>query len=158
MKYILFLLIPIIFSCNKSGGSYTAPPPNITTTTDFRLQYTPAGLVPTLINTGNGIAGTTWVLTRMTVGFVTLFPNDTLRFITNTTYTINSGSDRPYQLTSGVASTNKALTLYFFTPFNGSHWSGQIAGSYLMDKVINNAEFTNIQNTTSRVRAFFKEI
>ena len=133
--------------------------PETQDTTDWQSEYTDAGTLPVNIGTNNNkIMGTKWVLIKMVSSFATEYPNDTLYFVSNNKYTINGGTERNYQLNTITASTNYDLSLYFFTPFNGSHFSGNIGHYFVEDGEMNNIEFHNMQNTTSTVRAWFKKI
>lgn len=129
-------------------------------TTNWQNTYGNGGVIPN--NNGgttlNDLVGTTWVLTRMMSGFANSYPNDTIRFTDNTHYTINNGAVRNYLLTSSVASTNKTMSLYYFYPFGGSHYSGEVGGMFVSDGRIDNVEFMNIQNTTDKLKAWFIKI
>ena len=129
-------------------------------TTTWVWQYTNSGTLP---NWGNGnqtneLNGTKWVLTKVVTAFATSYPNDTIRFVSNTNYTLNNGAVRPYQLSSSAGSTNKTLALYYFAPFGGSHYSAQVGYYFVSDGYMANTEFTNIQNTTMTVKAWFTKI
>jgi hypothetical protein len=158
----LFLFLSLFPSCNKepiTPGNYKAGTLPVDDTTTWEWQYTNGGTLPN--NTGNqlyDLVGTKWLLTKVVTAFSTSYPNDTLKFINNNNYILNSNAVRPYQISAGVASTNKTLTLYYFYPFGGSHYSGEVGQFFVTDGVINNCEFMNIQNTTSTVKAWFVKI
>jgi hypothetical protein len=157
--FFVALIIGVLASCKGiTPGNYEPNSPLPPDTSHWQNQYTNGGLLPVGATTSSPLIGTTWVLTKFVAGFSTSFPNDTLRFIGQSTYTINGGSERPYQLTAGVASTNKSLSLYYFSPFGGSHYSGQVGYTFISDGFIDNAEFKNIQNSTSKIRAWFVKI
>lgn len=164
---ILFISLVISFllaSCDKepiTPGNYQAGTPATTNNSNWQDQYTNGGTLPNWGSGGtqnNELVGTKWVLTKTVTAFATSFPNDTIRFVSNTEYTLNNGAVRQYQLSAGVASTNKTLSLYFFQPFGGSHYSGQVGYNFVVDGVITQAEFHNIQNTTQTVMAWFTKI
>ena len=164
MKNIVILIVfcLLIISCKKSTitpGNYATTQP-VKDTSNWQNQYTNGGVVPTwTTNTGtNDLVGTKWVLTKIQNSLSITIPNDTIRFISNIYYTINNGAVRNYQLTNSVASTNKTLSLYYFYPFGGSHYSGEVSGMFVIDGVINMCEFKNIQNTTTTLKAWFKKI
>jgi hypothetical protein len=90
--------------------------------------------------------------------FATEYPNDTLRFVSINQYTLNSGAVRTYQLNSLPLSTNYDLSLYFFFPFGGSHYSGEVGGMFVQDGQINNTEFIDIQSSSATIRAWFEKI
>ena len=165
-RYVVIALLSILMGILLVGctpetpGNYVAGTTPITDVNNWQAQYNNGGTLPswTAGPTNNELVGTTWVLTRVMSGFASTYPNDTIRFIDNTNYTLNNGANRPYQLSSGVASTNKTLSLYFFQPFGGSHYSGQVGYYFVSDAAISNIEFHNIQNTTSTVKAWFTKI
>ena len=158
----LFLILSLFVSCSKepiTPGSYQAGTLPVEDTTTWQWQYSNGGTLPNWgINQGNDLVGTKWVLTKVMSGFATTYPNDTIVFVSSTNYTCNNNAVRPYQLTAGVASTNKTLSLYYFYPFGGSHYSGEVGQFFVSDGVINNCEFINIQNTTSKIKAWFVKI
>ena len=161
--FICALICLLLTSCSKeeiTPGNYQAGTQPIVSTTNWQDQYGNGGTLPnwTSGTTNNELVGTTWVLTKVMSGFATTYPNDTIRFVNNNSYTLNNGAIRPYQLTSGVASTNKTLSLYYFQPFGGSHYSGEVGFYFVSDGVINQAEFLNIQNNTSTIKAWFIKI
>jgi hypothetical protein len=57
-----------------------------------------------------------------------------------------------------TGSTNKSLTLSYFYPFGGSHYSGQVGQYFVEDGFISNIEFADLQNNTSTIRAWFEKI
>lgn len=156
-------LAVLIVSCEKepiTPGNYSAGTPTPPDTTTWQWQYGNGGTLP---NWGSGtqtneLVGTVWVLTKVVNGFATSYPNDTIKFVNNTNYTLNNGAVRPYQLSSSAGSTNKTLALYYFAPFGGSHYSAQVGFYFVSDGFMNNAEFTNIQNTTATTRAWFVKL
>ena len=155
------LAIFLLSSCKKdtiTPGNYKAGTTTKDTTT-WQWQYSNGGTLPNWSNNQvNELVGTKWLLTKIVTGFATSYPNDTIKFINSNNYVINSNAARPYQLTAGVASTNKTLTLYYFYPFGGSHYSGEVGQFFISDGLIDNCEFTNIQNTTSKCRAWLVKL
>lgn len=168
--FLLIIIISILIgalltSCSKdeiTPGNYTAGTVTVGQQNNWQADYQDSGVLPTwgtnTSGTNNQLVGTTWVLTKVVSGFSTTFPNDTIRFVSNTNYTLNNGAVRPYTLTSSAGTTNKTLTLNFFQPFGGSHYSGQVGFYFVTDGSIVNAEFHNIQNTTSTLRAWFTKL
>lgn len=159
------LLAILLVGCSKeeiTPGNYTVGTVVIGEPNNWQADYQDGGVLPTWgtgpIGTNNELVGTTWVLTKVVSGFSTTYPNDTIRFVSNTNYTLNNGAVRTYTLSSSVGTTNKTLTLNFFQPFGGSHYSGQVGFYFVSDGSIVNAEFHNIQNTTSTLRAWFTKI
>ncbi len=87
------------------------------------------GVTPNInINTNNEIIGSKWLLKQFrNTAYIGSTPcRDTITFVSNVEYRINSGSLRTYNLSPIVGSTNKSLQLNFFTPFGGSNYSGQL--------------------------------
>jgi hypothetical protein len=163
MKKILTFTILVItlVSCSKepiTPGNYEVGSLPDKIITDNESSYQDRGELPSWNSQIDGLVGTKWVLTKMTVGFSTTYPNDTIKFVNSTNYVLNSNAPRPYNLTSSVASTNKTLTLYYFFPFGGSHYSGEVGQFFISDGEIKNCKFINIQNSTPNVTAWFKKI
>ena len=159
----LFLFLSLFASCKKepiTPGNYTAGTQQKDTIDNSWVNnYQNGGTIPTGGGPQNNeLFGTTWVLTKVVSAFATSYPNDTIKFVSNTNYTLNNGAVRPYQLSSSAGSTNKTLALYYFAPFGGSHYSAQVGFYFVSDGFINNAEFNNIQNSTTTIRAWFIKI
>lgn len=157
----IFLLSVILVSCSKEDmtpGSYKPSQPPDQDTTSWQSTYEDAGTLP---NWGSGsqtneLVGTTWVLTHLQIGLTTQpLPIDTIRFVNNIYYTINSGSVRTYQLSSGVATSSKSLTLNFHYPFGSGNYKGEVSPTFVSDGVIYNCEFYNTNTSTMMVRASF---
>lgn len=159
----IILLGSLFTSCKKDNitpGNYKTVTPPIDTT-HWQTQYSNGGTVPTWNAGGdtNVAVGTTWVLTYLQVGFSTPpLPIDTIRFISNTSYTINNGGAKPYTLTAGVATSSKALTLNYHYPFGSGNYVGQVSSTFVTDGVILNCEFVNTNTTTTTVRASFTKL
>jgi hypothetical protein len=161
---LIILVLVIASSCNKESivpGNYELGSIESYTTTN-EIIYNSGGTLPTWVNgsstDSSSIVDTRWVLWKLNNGFANTYPNDTINFISTTYYELNSNNNtRNYNLTSNVASTNKTLTLYYFAPFGGSHYSGEIGFFSVEDGEINAAEFKNIQNTTMTIRAWFRK-
>lgn len=144
MKSIFwFIIMIILLSCNKEV---------------LDDGYSRGGTTPIINDTTNTLINTKWVLTKVVSGFSSEYPNDTIYFINNTEYTVNNRISRNYNLGYISNSNNMNLSLYFFHPFGGSHYSGQIGKYFIDDGEINNIEFKDIQNTSSIRRAWFKKI
>lgn len=159
---MLFVIAILGFtSCKKqeiTPGNYPANQAPSNTSTNWQSQYNNGGTINTGSGANNDLVGTTWVLTEYRVNYSTKYPKDTIRFIDNTHYTIQNGTQRTYSLSSGVASTNKTLTFNLFYPFGGSNYSGEVGGTFVTDMVINNAQFTDLQNSSMKIITFFKKI
>ena len=166
MKKIITLvsIICLVYSCKKEAitpGNYKVVPTQ-QDTSHWQSQYSSGGVLPNWgggSNVNNEVYGTKWVLTYLQVGFSSPpLPIDTILFVNNTHYTINSGAVKPYTLTSGVGVSSKSLTLYYHYPFGSGHYSGQVSSSFVSDGVILNCEFVNINTSTTKVRASFNKI
>lgn len=162
MRRLIYLLIfgtLLAFSCKKEP--LVEPINNntndTTNTYNWYDDYTDGGQTPNNTNT-NPIIGTKWVLTKYITGFGTQYPNDTLEFISATKYKINGGIERTYNVAAVTGSTNKTLTLNFFYPFNGSNYSAAVGAYFVQDGFINNAMFTDLQNSSVHITAWFKKI
>lgn len=160
MYKILSLLITllIITSCYKPTGPYTQIPEEVDTL-KWQDAYIEGGVLPYNGSEPNNIlSGTTWVITKVVSGLSTTSPYDTLRFISNNRYTLNQNAQRPYTYSQITGSTNKSVTLYYFYPFGGSNYSGQISPYAVEDGQLNNIEFTDLQNDTKIIKTWLKKI
>ncbi len=163
---IIISLIGLFVACKKNPlepitpGSYSLAPTKEKDTTTWVWQYVDSGVLPSWGNVSkyNELVGTVWVLKKVVTDFATSYPNDTIRFVDNTFYTINNKAVIPYQFSAGVGTTSKTLTLNYFYPFGSGHYSGQLSQNFVTDGVINNAEFKNIETTNGLVRAWFEKI
>lgn len=161
MKKFIFVILAlgmIFVSCKKDE----LPTPTQTTanadTTNWEDEYNNGGLLPTNTNT-NALEGTKWELIKYITGnLATQYVHDTLVFLPNYRYTLNGGASRVYQLSSITGSTNKQLTLDFFTSFGGSNYAGVVGAYFVEDGFINNAEFTDMQNSSIKIKAWFKKL
>jgi len=129
----------------------------IVDTGSWEDEYGNGGTVPNGTgNLENDLVGTQWVLTKYVTQYSTEYPNDTITFVSNTEYTMNGGAVRGYQLSNIPSSTNKELTLNFFFPFGGSHYSAQVGQYFVDDGVMSNVEFEDVQNASLTVQAWFE--
>jgi hypothetical protein len=161
MKNLIIVILAIISlsSCTKEDfGQYHSEPENTYNDPHDSTIYVYGGTLPNSGTSTNDLVGTKWVLTKYVSAFATEYPNDTLDFVSANTYTLNGGAVRTYQLASIPSSTNFNLSLYFFFPFGGSHYSGDVGGMFVQDGEINNSEFQDIQNSSSTIRAWFMKI
>jgi hypothetical protein len=155
---LLFGLLILITSCKKYEGSYEQVPDPVDTTA-WQDGYTSGGVLPGGgTQAPNAIIGTQWRLVKVVSAFSTVYPNDTITFISSNRYVLNQNAERPYTLSMITGSTNKSLTLSYFYPFGGSHYSGQVGQYFVEDGFISNIEFADLQNNTSTIRAWFEKI
>jgi len=160
-KLVIYLSLILIISCRKYDDyePWTYSQETQTEVRPWQDSYVYGGTLPYDTTNILTLVGTRWVLTKMQVGFVGSSPNDTINFITNNQYVINSDlTARNYRLSKIPSSPNYELTLYYFTPFGGMAYSANLGYYFIQDGVINNAEFKNITNTTNKVRAWFKKL
>jgi hypothetical protein len=164
MKNLITFLIILTFvslfsSCKKSEitpGNYKTVTPVDCTPTE--PNYANGGTTPTNTPTNNQAIGTKWVLTYFKSGFSTPpLPSDTIRFIDNTYYTINSGAVKKYTLTSGVTLSSLSLTLDYHYPFGSGNYTGEISSTFVTDGVMYNIVFINTNSTTPNITAVFKK-
>lgn len=161
MKNLIILLLSVFLlsSCEKEDfGQYHQEPENTYNPPEDTTFYTYGGTLPNAGNATNALVGTKWVLIKYVSSFATEYPNDTIDFVSINQYTINGGAVRTYQLSSLPLSTNYDLSLYYFFPFGGSHYSGEVGNTFISDGEINNVDFINIQNTSSSIKAWFVKI
>jgi hypothetical protein len=156
---ILVLIMLITCSCTKQEPIQKEEVKTEETTTSWEDEYSDGGTLDGG-STGieNPLIGTKWVLTKMVSAFATEYPNDTITFVDNDDYTYNTSAVRPYSLSVLPSSTNFELTLYYFAPFGGSHYGGQVGQFFVEDGEINNAEFINLQDESATIRAWFVKI
>lgn len=159
MKKVIFLcLVSLMVSCKKQKMSpYTQVPEPIDTTT-WQDSYQDGGTLPNFGGSNQNLVGTKWVLKKVVTGFSISYPNDTITFISNASYVLNQNGQRPYTISQITGSTNKSLTLYFFLPFGGSSYSGQVGQYFISDGYMNNIQFVDLQNSTSVITAWFQKI
>jgi hypothetical protein len=156
---IIILLLST--SCYKETYPKYILGPEQVDTTKWDSKYENLGTIPgpvVPVVTHNVIYNTKWVLTKYITGFGTQQPNDTITFISDTRYKVNSqSSEHEYTINSLVGSTNYSLMLAFFSPFGGSHYSGQVGQNFVADGVMNNVIFTDFYGNAT-IKAWFKKI
>jgi len=157
--FIVLLSVLALSSCKKEEfGQYHQAPENTYNSPEDTTFYIYGGTLPNAGNATNALVGTKWVLTKYVSAFATEYPNDTIEFVSIKYYTINGGAVRTYQLSSLPLSSNYDLSLYYFFPFGGSHYSGEVGNTFISDGEINNVDFINIQNSSSSIKAWFVKI
>jgi hypothetical protein len=159
LKIVLAIFLVYFFtSCKEIPGPYTQIPDPIDTT-KWQDSYVYGGVLATPVTPiQNSLNGTKWVLVKVVSAFSTNYPNDTINFVSNSKYVLNQNAQRSYTLTGITGSTNKSLTLQYFHPFGGSHYSGQVGELFVEDGYMSNIEFVNLQNSTATIRAWFMKI
>lgn len=161
MKNLIYILLVFVAltSCKKEEfGQYHTVQENTYNNPSDTTSYTYGGTLPSGTNSTNDLVGTKWVLTKYVSAFATEYPNDTIDFVSINQYTINGGAVRTYQLGSLPLSSNYQLSLYFFFPFGGSHYTGQVGQYFIQDGQISNVEFIDNQNSSTTIKAWFIKI
>jgi hypothetical protein len=161
-KLIKLSLLLLLVSCKKleTGNKFVLDVPKKDTVTDWRYAYVDNGkLTNTPTEVRNILYGTTWVLTKYVKDFATEYPNDTIHFINNNQYLINSETYiRKYSINGVNGTSNNNLNLYFFSPFGGSHYSGYVGYTILVDNEMNAIEFSDSENKNTNIKAWFIKI
>jgi hypothetical protein len=156
---ISILMVFLLASCAKEDfGQYDTVQEPINNNISDTTSYVYGGTVPNGNNASNDLIGTKWVLTKYVSAFATESPNDTIEFVSANRYTINGGAVRTYQLSSSPNSTNYQLSLYFFFPFGGSHYTSQVGHYFIEDGEVNNVDFIDNQNINTTIKAWFVRI
>jgi hypothetical protein len=125
----------------KAGTSCTNCFPNI------QIGYIYKGVWNIVNNSpSTNLIGTKWVVNRYNNGLSgNVYPNDTLSFVTGTSYKINNSSSKSYVLSSVIGNNNKSLSFYSFSTLGGDY-SGQFIETFIDDYTINNSTFTDMFN------------
>lgn len=150
-------LILSLTSCKKTNDNYKKEP-EPTVTNDPLSGYGNGGVLPTsTITTNNELNGTNWVLTKVQIGLSSTNKNDTIHFISNNQYKVNSNSlILTYSLYQ--SSANKTLTLYNFMPVNGYNLSGIVGVTFVTYGQITGVEFKDLFNSTNKCNLWFNKI
>ena len=166
---ILFAIISIFLLLNLLGctkdvitpGNYY-PKAELIDSTKWQDDYVNGGVIPTFGNNNtqsNELVGTTWVLTKIQTAFVTTILSDTLHFITNTKYYLNS--DSTYKPTYGLYAAQNNVTLEF-KPLVSMNYvqcsTNQLGVGFANGPQIIGVEFVNLYNTTTTFKAWFTKI
>jgi hypothetical protein len=162
----LLLILSLLFSCEKYDPIKDSPYYNqgievdSSQFDDWHDNYSEGGVLDNDVDGGeNPLINTKWVLTQYRVGFGPIqYPNDTLNFNSINQYTINNGGAHSYTLSILPMTTNYELTLNYFWPFGGSHYSTQVGGNFVDDWTINNASFIDLQGSSDEIQAYFIRI
>lgn len=161
VKQVLLILSLLLLSCEKIPPTYTLNGVKVDSLPSWQNQYVNGGVLPNWSTNGkkNELVGTKWVLTYLQIGFSNPpLPIDTIYFVDNLNYTINGGAIRSYKLYVGVSTSSKTLTLNNHYPFGSGNYSGEVSSTFVLDGVILNSEFHNLNTPTTTIRASFKKI
>lgn len=153
---LVFGLFLLITSCKKYEGSYQQIPDPVDTTT-WQDGYNNGGVLPGGgTQTVNPLIGTQWKLKKMMVGFSVTTLNDTITFVDNNNYYINS--DSYYRKYNYYVSQNLVtLTFNNLTPINAMSCTTNGLGVGFTE--INGAEFTYDYNSNQPpVKLWFEKI
>jgi len=161
LNVIFFIIvILLLFSCEKEPITQT--PTVEVETTNWQDQYSSGGTVPDWTNSTNNnneLVGTNWVLTKILTGFGSTTMSDTLHFITNTQYYINSDSTNIALYSLYTSQNNVTLTFKPFIPMNYIQCStNQLGVGFSNGQAIIVVDFVNLYNTVSTFRAWFTKI
>jgi hypothetical protein len=164
------LLLSFVFyfsSCEKDDqiGPYGVAPEQKDTTSVLDT-YTHAGSTPnsnwTNQQIDNSIKGTVWVLFEVSQGYVRTPKSDTLNFITNTKYTLNSDTTKHiYSLYSTMG--NSTITFNRFDPINGLYLSANNFYESVFETTPVNGTILlnlkdNLSNNSETYKSEFKKI
>ncbi len=160
MKNLLLILSLIIITfsnCKKAKSPYGVEP-EPTDTTNILNSYNNGGTLPTsTVTVNNELNGTNWLITKIQIGLASTNMNDTIKFIDNSHYKVNSNTlILTYNLYQ--ASANKTLTFNNFMPCNGWNSSG-IVGVYFASygKLIG-VEFKDLYNSNNKFNLWMEKI
>lgn len=153
----LLILVFNFTSCKKANDNYkTEPEPTVTN--DPLSGYNNGGVLPTTTTTvNNELNGTNWVLTKVQIGLASTNKSDTIKFISNNQYKVNSNS---LVLTYSLyqSSANKTLTLYNFMPVNGYNCSGIVGVTFATYGQIVGVEFKDLFDSSNKFNMWFTKI
>jgi len=135
----------------KSGSSCS------TCITPVVNGYTYSGVVNEVTETPTNLNGSTWVVTRYDEGVTPYYPQDTLIFLNNVTYSINGGTPHTYSFSNIGGNNMHHLTLYDCTTLGGNY-SGQLSLSFIEAGEINNMTMNGVFGTTGNVQVWLEEI
>ena len=108
-------------------------------------------------NFNDSLSGSRWVITRYDIGTTPYYPNDTINFVDNQKYKINStGSLNNYTTYRVNGTYNISISLYSISTLGGSY-AGQVPESFIRDGIINNATMKDLYNTNSVVKIWIKK-
>ena len=156
---LIMMAVISLTSCKKDEYEPWVNVPDQIDTTMWQDGFSDGGTLPNVTGTDNKLNGTKWVVTYVVVGFNSgQSKNDTLHFISNNTYTINSDvTPRGYTLSILPSSVGYSLTLNYFDPFGGLHYSGTVG--YYFDTYGEIGLSTIFKDTTSKqAKGIFKKI
>tara|TARA_R110002110_G_scaffold49196_1_gene145849 strand:+ start:4773 stop:5693 length:921 start_codon:yes stop_codon:yes gene_type:complete len=127
---------------------------------DVYPTYTYGGILNSIydsISVSQSLNGSKWVITRYDEGMTPYYPNDTIEFISNVSYTVNGGPWQTYSLSNITGTNMNSLTLYECSTLGGNY-SGQITKSFIQSGEINNIVFDGIYGTPGNVTMWLEKI
>ena len=128
--------------------------------TDVYNGYTYGGVLNSIIDeptASESLNGTQWVITRYDEGITPYYPNDTINFISNVSYTINNGGWQNYSVSNITGNNLISLTLYECVTLGGNY-SGEILPASLLSGEINNQILNGIFDTEGSIRVWMEKI
>jgi hypothetical protein len=151
----------LLSGCKKDNPTPT-PVAATTDTTKWQDQYGNGGTLPDWTgntNNNNELVGTNWVLTQVMNGLGSTTMHDTLHFINNTEYYINSDSTHKAMYTLYTSQNNVTLTFKPFIPMNYTQCStNELGPGFASGQYITGVKFVNLYNTVSTFKAWFTKI
>lgn len=138
LSFYMFTCFLFIISCKKNG---------ITTVPNLLIE-----------NFNDSLSGSRWVITRYDVGTTPYYPNDTMNFVDNQKYKINSsGSLNNYSTYRVNGTFNVSISLYSISTLGGSY-AGQVPETFIKDGIINNATMKDLYSNHPAVKIWIKKI
>ena len=157
---LLVTLLFFIASCQKE-----TPKPIVKTTkgsTIYVDPYTNGGVLPDWTSGNvvkNELVGTTWVLTKIMNGFGTTIMHDTLHFVTNNKYYVNSDTTNSASYTLYSAQNTMSLTFKPLIPVNHIMCGTNDLGvGFANGPQIIGVQFKDPYNTSNTFKAWFTKL
>jgi hypothetical protein len=134
----MFLFVIFLISCNKDA-----------------IVVSPISQIE---NFNDSLSGSHWVITRYDSGTTPYYPNDTINFVDNQKYRINStGSLNNYTTYRVNGTYNVSVSLYSISTLGGSY-AGQVPESSITDGIINNATMKDLYSSHNEVKIWIMKI
>ena len=161
--FLLGVLVTLLFfitSCQKE-----TPKPTKTKTKDSTVYvdpYTNGGVLPDWTGgnvDNNELVGTTWVLTKIINGFGTTIMHDTLHFVTNNKYYVNSDTTNSSSYTLYSAQNTMSLTFKPLIPVNHIMCgTNELGIGFASGSQIIGVQFKDTYNTSNTFKAWFTKL
>jgi hypothetical protein len=113
--------------------------------------------ISSIENFNDSLSGSKWVITRYDEGTTPYYPNDTINFVDNQKYKINSNGSLNNYTTYRVNGTyNISISLYSISTLGGSY-AGQVPETFIKDGIINNATMKDLYGNLSAIKIWVKK-